>query len=244
MRNDARLRPVRGRLARGERPDLLRLPRRHPRPRAGRAVPRAAGARPRVSPRRGRVPDCRRATGPASLSSPARSTQPSAQTRRVGVRRDTESARDDATRTDRDRGWVESGDHATAGAASGRLRDRAGAGPGRDGCRLRAYQVALNRTVALKVIRSGGFATEAERAPVPERGRGGRAARPSPHRADLRGRREPGPALLQHEAGRGHQPRPAARRLQPTTSAPRPGWSRSSPRRCTTPISAGSSTAT
>ena len=39
--------------------------------------------------------------------------------------------------------------------------------------------------------------------PVPERGRGGRPARPSRHRADLRGRRARGPALLQHEADRG-----------------------------------------
>ncbi len=39
-------------------------------------------------------------------------------------------------------------------------------------------------------------------------------ARPPGHRADLRGRRARGPALLQHEAGRGRQPR---RRGSPTT---------------------------
>ncbi len=53
-----------------------------------------------------------------------------------------------------------------------------------------------------------------------------------------------GPALLQHEADRRRQPRPAARRRSAPTPAPRPGWSRRSPRRSTTPTSAASSTAT
>ena len=49
------------------------------------------------------------------------------------------------------------------------------------------------------------------RAALPERGRGGGQPGPPEHRADLRGRRARGPALLQHEADRGRQPRPAAR---------------------------------
>ena len=61
-------------------------------------------------------------------------------------------------------------------------------------------------------------------AAVPERGRGGRRARSPAHRADLRGGRAPRPPLLQHEAGRGPQPGPAAGRATPPTPARRPGW--------------------
>ena len=47
-------------------------------------------------------------------------------------------------------------------AGPGRLRDPGGAGPGRNGHRLQGAAVALNRLVALKVIRSAEFASEAE----------------------------------------------------------------------------------
>ena len=50
--------------------------------------------------------------------------------------------------------------------------------------------------------------------PVPERGRGRRPARPPPHRADLRGRPVRRPALFQHEADRGREPRQAAEGLR------------------------------
>ena len=81
-------------------------------------------------------------------------------------------------------------------------------------------------------------------APVPERGRGGRPARPPRHRAGLRGRRARRPALLQHEAGRRRQPRRAAGRLHGRPAGRGRGWWPRRPRRCTTPTSGASSTAT
>ena len=80
--------------------------------------------------------------------------------------------------------------------------------------------------------------------PVPERGRGRRPARPPRHRADLRGRRARGPALLQHEADRGREPRRAAEGLRRRSAARGRGWWRRRPRRSTTPTSGASSTAT
>ncbi len=50
---------------------------------------------------------------------------------------------------------------------------------------------------------------------VPARSRGGGQPRPPEHRADLRRRRAPRPALLQHEAGRRRKPGQAARRVRP-----------------------------
>ena len=70
----------------------------------------------------------------------------------------------------------------------------------------KARQVSLNRIVALKMILAGQLAVAGGRAALPHRGGGGGQPRPSEHRADLRGRRARGPALLQHEAGRGRQP--------------------------------------
>ena len=77
----------------------------------------------------------------------------------------------------------------------------------------RARQVSLNRPVALKMILAGALADRGRRPAVPHRGRGGRPPRPPEHRADLRGRRARGPALLQHEAGRGREPRRRPGRL-------------------------------
>ena len=73
----------------------------------------------------------------------------------------------------------------------------------------RARQVSLNRIVALKMILAGRLAAAGRPAAVPARGRGGGQPRSSQHRADLRGRRARGPALLQHEADRRRQPRDA-----------------------------------
>ena len=59
----------------------------------------------------------------------------------------------------------------------------------------RARQVSLNRLVALKMIRAGSAGLARGAGPVPARGRGGGEPRPPPHRADLRRRRAPRPAL-------------------------------------------------
>ena len=78
-----------------------------------------------------------------------------------------------------------------------RLRDQEGAGPRRHGRRLRG-PTGQPQSPGGPEDDQGRRAGRRRRAPpVPERGRGGRAARPPRHRADLRGRPARRPALLQ-----------------------------------------------
>ena len=126
-----------------------------------------------------------------------------------------------------------------------RLRAARGDRAGRDGGRLQgAAQGSLNRVVALKMILSGRDGDAGRARAVPPRGRAGGEPRPSQYRADLRGRRPRRPALLQHEADRRRQPRPAQLAGSGTIPGKRLAWSRSSPGPCTTPTAGASSTAT
>ena len=87
-------------------------------------------------------------------------------------------------------------------------------GRGGMGVVYEAHQVALNRPGGAQADPVGQLRLGGGAAAVPQRGRGGRPARPSAHRADLRGRPPPRPPLLQHEADRRDQPGQAARRVR------------------------------
>ena len=96
----------------------------------------------------------------------------------------------------------------------GRLRSPAPAGSGRHGRRVRGAPGGPQPLGGAQAGPVGELRHRVGAGAVPQRGRGGRTPRPSAHRADLRGRQPPRPALLQHEADRREQPGQATGRVR------------------------------
>ena len=140
--------------------------------------------------------------------------------------------------------WVEFtlGEPQRAGFA--RLRTSGELGRGGMGVVFKAHQVALNRRGRPQDDQVGRFRHGSRAGAVSKRGRGRRAARPSSHRADLRGRPAPGAAFFQHEADRRGTASTSGSPISPPNPARRLNLSPSLPRRFTMPINAASFIAT
>ena len=245
-RRDRRgLRPVRGRLARGRTSRPGRLPPRRPGP--ARAAlfrellaldleyRRGDGERPDAGDYRARFPEYPRRD-------------------RRGVRADRPTRRRDGRPTEADPGAtrptdgrrpaVEAADDAAEALRAAGYEVVRELGRGGMGVVYRAHQVALDRTVALKVIRSGGFATEAERRRFRNEAEAV-AQLDHPHIVPIF---EVGESRGLHyfsmKLVAGDEPRPAARRLRRRPPRRGPAGRDRRPRRSTTPTSAASSTAT